>query len=345
MEKERIDTRKLEPAAREQLRKIAIRMHRQGQTQNAISTTLGIRRATITGWINRSQAGNSTNEAKRGRAVGELRTLTPEQEKRIRYDITDRTPDQLKLSFALWTAKAVRDYIKQSFLIDLPIRSVRRYLSRWGFTPQRPLKRAYEQKPEAVQRWLENDYPAIAARAKAEGGEIFWGDETAVSSVEHYPRGYAPKGRTPVRVLSQSKRERINLISAVTNQGTMRFMMYRESMTADVLIRFMQRLIRDAGRKVFLVLDNLRVHHSKKVQAWLEENRDQIEVFFLPSYSPELNPDEFMNCDLKACMNNSEPTRGADHLKRKVVSHLKSIQNQPQRVRSYLKAKSIAYAA
>ena len=159
MEKERIDTRKLEPAAREQLRKIAIRMHRQGQTQNAISITLGIRRATITGWINRSQAGNSTKEAKRGRAVGELRTLTTEQEKRICYDITDRTPDQLKLSFALWTAKAVRDYIKQSFLIDLPIRSVRRYLSRWGFTPQRPLKRAYEQKPEAVQRWLENDYP------------------------------------------------------------------------------------------------------------------------------------------------------------------------------------------
>ena len=157
MGKERIDTRKLEPAAREQLRKIAIRMHRQGQTQNAISTTLGIRRATITGWINRSHAGNSTKEAKRGRAVGELRTLTPEQEKRIRYDITDRTPDQLRLSFALWTAKAVRDYIKQSFLIDLPIRSVRRYLSRWGFTPQRPLKRAYEQKPEAVQQWLEND--------------------------------------------------------------------------------------------------------------------------------------------------------------------------------------------
>ena len=112
---------------------------------------------------------------------------------------------------------------------------------------------------------------------------------TAVSSVEHYPRGYAPKGQTPVLVLSQSKRERINLISAVTNRGAKRFMIYRENMTSEILIRFMQRLIKDAGRKVFLVLDNLRVHYSKVVQAWLEGHRDQIGVFFLPSYSPELN--------------------------------------------------------
>lgn len=345
METERIDTRKLEPAAREQLRKTAIRMHRQGQSQSAIARVLGIRRATVVSWLARYKTGEGTKEAKRGRPMGECRALTPEQEKRIRWDITDRTPDQLKLPFALWTAKAVRDYIKQSFLIDLPVRSVRRYLNRWGFTHQRPLKRAYEQKPEAVKKWLENDYPAIAARAKAEGGEIFWGDEIAVSSVEHYPRGYAPKGKTPVLVLSQSERERINLISAVTNQGTMRFMMYRENMTSEVLIRFMQRLIKDAGRKVFLVLDNLRVHHSKAVQAWLEEHREQIEVFFLPSYSPELNPDEFMNGDLKTRMNNSEPTRGGDHLRKKVISNLKSIQSQPHRVHSYFKAKSIAYAA
>jgi transposase len=342
---ERIDTRKLDPSAREQLRKTAIRMHKRGRSQTSISEELGVRRSTIVAWIGRSGSGAGTKEAKRGRSLGECRRLTVAQEAKLRQDIVDKTPDQMKLSFALWNAKAVRLHIKQCFLIDLPIRSVRRYLNRWGFTPQRPLKRAFEQKPEAVRKWLETDYPMIAARAKAEGAEIYWGDETAVSSVEHYPRGYAPKGKTPVLVLSQSKRERINLISAVTNRGTMRFMLYRETMTAEVLIRFMQRLIKDAGRKIFLILDNLKVHHSKAVTAWLDKNREKIDVFFLPTYSPELNPDEYMNGELKTRMNMSEPARSGDHLRKKVMSHLKSIQSQPRRVRAYFRAAPVSYAA
>lgn len=253
--------------------------------------------------------------------------------------------NQLKLRFVLWNAQAVRTLIQTYFLLKLPVRTVRLYLTRWGFTPQRPLKRAFEQQPEAVQQWLQTDYPAMAARAKAEGAEICWGDETAVSSVEHYPRGYARKGQTPVLVLSQAKRERINLISAITHQGALRFMMYRETLTADVLIQFLGRLIRDSRRKVFLILDNLRVHHSRKVKAWLEDKTDQIELFFLPSYSPELNPDEYLNADLKARMNQAEPVRHGDHLKRKVLSHLRSIQKQPERIRSYFKAENIRYAA
>ena len=346
MEIERIDTRKLEPAAREQLRKSALRMHKRGRSQESIARELGLRRPTISSWVAKAKSGGGTQEGRRGRPLGQGRTLTAEQEERIKKDIVDKTPDQMKLAFALWNANAVRAYIKQSFLIDLPIRSVRRYLNRWGFTPQRPMKRAFEQKPELVKKWLETDYPAIAARAKTEGAEIYWGDETGVSSVEHYPRGYAPKGKTPVLVLSQSKRERVNLISAVNNRGAMRFMVYQETMTFQVLIRFMDRLVKDAGRKVFLILDNLRVHHSKVVQAWLKDHEESIEVFFLPSYSPELNPDEFMNCDLKARLNADAPSRGEKKpLKKKVVSHLKSIQKQPHRVRSYFRAKSIAYAA
>jgi transposase len=345
MDTERIDTRKLEPAAREQLRKSAIRMYSRGQTQKSIAEALGVRRSTITMWMGKARNGYGTQEAKRGRAVGEFRMLTAAQEHRIRKDIVDKTPDQMKLSFALWNAQAVKTYIKQGFLIDLPLRSVRRYLQRCGFTLQWLLKKAFEQNPKALKQWLETDYRAIAARAKREGAEIYWGDEAAVSSVEHNPRGYAPKRKTPVLVLSQSKRERINLISAVTNRGSMRFMLYRENMTAKVLTRFMQRLIKDAKRKEFLVLDNLRVHHSKAVQAWLEAHEEQIEVFFMPSYSPELNPDEFMNGDLKTKMSTSEPTRNGEHLMKKVVSHLRSIQSQPQRVHSYFKAKPVAYAA
>lgn len=345
MDNERIDVRKLEPAAREQLRRSAVRLSKAGLSQRVIAEQLGLRRPTVSGWLERQAAGRGVKEAKRGRAIGQGRTLTVPQEEVVRRSVVDQTPDQLKLPFALWNARAVKALIKQCFLVEMPLRTVRLYLSRWGFTPQRPLKRAFEQKPELVQRWLETEYPAIASRAKAERAEIHWGDETAVSSVEHFARGYAPKGKTPVLVLSQAKRERINLISSVTNRGEMRFMLYHENLTADVLIKFLERLTKDAKRKVFLVLDNLRVHHSRKVQAWLREHVCDIELFFLPSYSPELNPDEYLNADLKARMGVAEPTRNRAQLKGKVISHLRSIQMQPERVASYFLAQPIRYAA
>jgi len=311
----------------------------------AIAEELGLRRATIGGWINKAAAGEGLKEKRRGRALGTGRQLTEAQEERIRRDIVDKTPDQKKLPFALWNARAVQALIKQYFAHEMPIRTVRLYLKRWGFTPQRPLKRALEQKPEAVKQWLETEYPQIVARSKGEDAEIHWGDETAVSSVEHYPRGYAPKGRTPVLVLSQSKRHRTNLISSITNQGTMRFMVYQDTLKAQTLIRFLERLIKDSNRKVFLILDNLRVHHSRKVRQWLERNVERIEVFFLPSYSPELNPDEYLNADLKARMSAGEPAHRAEQMKKKVLSHLRSLQKQPARIRSYFRAEKVRYAA
>ena len=266
METERIDIRKLEPAAREQLRRTVIRLHKRGHKQSVIAQELGLRRPTVSGWSAKVKAGRGLKEAWRGRPLGDGRPLTPAQEERIRQAIVAKTPDQRKLRFALWNAQAARALIKAYFLIDLPVRSVRNDLKRWGFTPPRPLKRAFEQKPQAVRKWLETDYPAMAARAKRAGAAIHWGDEMAVSSVEHYPRGYAPRGKTPVLVLSQAKRERINLISASSNRGAVRFMSSRNTLTAEGLIQFLQRLIREAGRKGFLSLDNLRIHHSRKVR-------------------------------------------------------------------------------
>ena len=322
-------------------------MYKRGRTHTAIAEELGIRRPTVSAWIRAylASGAKALKEASRGRPVGTGRTLTVAQEQQLQREIVDKTPDQLKLRFALWSAQAVRLLIRQNFGIDMPARTVRKYLKRWGFTPQRPMKRAYERDPEAVEQWLKKDFPAIAARAKAEGGEIHWGDETAAASVEHYPRGYAPKGKTPVMVLSQRERHRVNLISAITNQGTVRFMMYRERLTAGVLIRFLQRLINDARRKVFLVLDNLRVHHSRKVREWLEDKGEQIELFFLPSYAPDLNPDEYLNCDLKAQLNAAEPVRSSDQMGKKVLSQLRSLQRQPERIKSYFRNKHIQYAA
>ena len=344
---DRVDTRTLTAEAREALRRTAIRMYKRGRTHTAIAEELGIRRPTVSAWIRayRASGAQALKEARRGRPLGNGRRLTAAQEEQLQREIVDRTPDQLKLRFALWSAQAVRALIHQNFGVDLPVRTVRKYLNRWGFTPQRALKRAYERDPKAVAQWLEQDYPAIAERAKAEDAEIHWGDETAVSSVEHYPRGYAPKGKTPVLVLSQCKRHRVNIISAITNQGTVRFMVYRETLTATVLIRFLKRLIQESGRKVFLVLDNLRVHHSRKVRAWLEDKQDQIELFFLPSYAPDLNPDEYLNCDLKARLNAAEPVRNGGQLKTKVLSHMRALQKTPARVRAYFQHECIKYAA
>ncbi len=270
-----IDLRSLSPESREELRRVAVRRFKAGKRKSEIAKELGIRRSTISHWlVTYEQTGSiSQQEKKRGRPEGDGRSLTPAQEARIKKDIVDSLPDQLKLSFALWSAEAVKQLIKQYFQIKMPIRTVRLYLSRWGFTPQRPVKQAYEQQPKQVKKWLDESYPQIKERAGKEEAEIHWGDEAGISSMEHYPRGYAPKGQTPVITLSQSKRERVNMISSITNQGKVRFMIYEEKFTAQVFMRFMKQLIKSSKKKVFLILDNLRVHHAKMLQAWLKDKR------------------------------------------------------------------------
>ncbi len=199
----------------------------------------------------------------------------------------------------MWTGDSVRELIRQKFEIDMPLQTVGEYLKRWGLTVQRPAKQEMNQKPEQVQAWLNDQYPEIHAEAKAENAEIFWGDETAVQNVANYARGYAPKGHTPV-VRVQAKKMHINMISAISNQGRLHFLLYSDSIDSDKLISFMESLVKTAaGRKVFLILDNLKVHHSKKVSEWVTEHKDQIRLFHLPPYSPEYNPDEYLNNDLK----------------------------------------------
>jgi hypothetical protein len=250
----------------------------------------------------------------------------------------------LKLDYVLWTRKAVMELIGQETGMAMPIRTVGEYLKRWGFTPQKPAKRAYEQNPKAVQRWLDEEYPQIKARAKEEDAEIYWGDETGMRNDSQHERGYAPKGKTPV-VRLNAKRTSANMISAITNQGKVRFRVFEGSMNADILKDFCKRLIKAAGRKVFLVLDNLRVHHAKVFKAWLAEHAEEIEIFYLPSYSPELNPDEYLNCDLKAGVHSGTPARSKPQLKRKVISHMRMLQKTPHRVAKYFEHKIIRYAA
>lgn len=258
--------------------------------------------------------------------------------------LIDKTPDQLKLPFALWTRDAVKLLIKQRFGIEMPIRTVGEYLKRWGFTPQKPVKRAYEQSSQAVQKWLERDYPVIFSRAKQEKAEIHWGDETGIQTGANRVRGFAPKGETPV-IRMVAKKSHVSMISAITNQGKVRFMMYRNAMNSELLIKFMTRLTRDAGRKVFLILDNLRVPHSKNAKKWLEKHKEPIEVFYLSSYSPELNPDEYLNGNLKNKVHSGTPIRNREDLEKKARSFMRTLVKQPAHVRSYFSHPKVAYAA
>jgi transposase len=327
-------------------RRQAVKLRLGGMKLAVVATTVGLSQGTIISAMKSYNAGSwpAVAVGARGRSTGDGRTLTAEQEKTIRKMICDRTPDQLKMPYALWTRSAVGELIRQQFGVKLPVRTVGHYLKRWGFTPQKPIRKAYEQRPAEVKTWLEKDYPAIAARAKAEGAEIHWGDETGLRSDDVRGRGYAPKGRTPV-VQVCSNRESLSLISTVTNQGKVRWMVFGGALNAKILIRFFKRLIQDAQRKVFVILDNLRVHHAKVVREWLSTQREHMEVFYLPSYSPELNPDECLNADLKQAVTTKAPARSKGQLKKVTVGHLRKLSKSPERVKKYFKHDPVRYAA
>ena len=343
---EKIDTRKLKPEVQQQLRNQAIRLRKAGRPYAEISEITGLHHTNICKLWKAYQRGGqkAVRQKRRGRRRGHCRTLSEDQEKQLQKMVRDKCPDQLKLPFALWTRIAVQQLIEQLWSIHMPIRTVGEYLKRWGFTPQKPLKKAYEQNPKLVRKWLDEHYPAIAARAKAQEAEIHWGDETGLLNNSYYGRSYAPAGKTPAVELP-AKKERVSMISSITNQGKVRFMLYQDAMNARTLIKFMRRLVDDTDRKVFLILDNLRAHHSRAVKKWLEENRDKIEVFFLPSYSPELNPDEYLNRDLKLGVHSGKPPRTKEQLKNKSISHLRMLQKKPARVKKYFKHPKIRYAA
>ena len=341
-----IDARTLNQQTQYELRKQVVRLREKGLSNQAISEIVGLSKSHVSTIGKKYERGglDAIKPGLRGRRHGAQRELTAEQEVGIQKLLVDKTPDQLKLSFALWTREAVRLAIKQIYGQDLPLRTISDYLKRWGFTPQKPTKRAYEQNPKLVAQWHETVYPEIQALAKQEKAEIHWGDETGIQNNAYNAKGFAPKGKTPVVRINATK-SRVNMISSITNRGKVRFMLYKENMTSQVLIRFMSRLVKGADRKVFLILDNLRVHHSKLVKAWLEEHEEEIAVFYLPSYSPELNPDEYLNGDLKHCIRSGLPARTVKALTKKTRSFMRKLQNRPKHVSNYFKHPKIAYAA
>ena len=343
---EKIDLRKASTAEKEAIRIRAMMMHKQKVKQNEIAFLLGVHKNSIYQWVKifKEQGKKGLKEVKKGRKKGDGKLLSNEQEKEVQKMIVDKMPDQLKLPYALWTRKAIVDLIKRTYNIKIAIRTMGDYLNQWGFTPQKPKKKAYEQNDKAVKEWLQNEYPSIVKKAKAENAEIHWGDETGIRNTSQYGRSYAPKGKTPVRK-TMAKRISLNMVSTVTNQGKVRFMTYEGTMNAQRFIVFLKRLIKGSTRKIYLILDNLKVHHSKIVKAWAEKNTDEIKLLYLPSYSPEINPDEYLNNDLKSGIGLKPTPKNHKQMKSNVKSHMIFLQKNPKRVARFFHHKSIKYAA
>ncbi len=346
---ETLNIKSLDASQRYCLKQLCALKYAQGESQAEIVRSLRIARSTINRWVMALEdAGGDVEklrEKRRGTRPGTTGKLNEEQKQQVSNILIEKTPDQLKFNFALWSSKAIAQYLRTTYKMEIADRTVRAYMKSWGFTPQRPIRRAYEQNPTLVKEWKEKTYPQIVQRAKAENGEIHWGDETCVRAHAQRPRGYAPCGKTPVASMVVNMGVKVSMISTVTNTGKLRFMFIKGSMNAEIFIEFMQRLIDESDKKIFLIVDNLKVHHAKMLKPWLEKNETKIELHYLPSYSPELNPDEYLNNDLKQGMNQKAPARTKEQLTDDVRTHLENRQAQPDVVKSFFNNKYVTYAS
>ncbi|MDD5640752.1 MAG: IS630 family transposase [Syntrophales bacterium] len=341
---EKIDARSISPSAQEHLRRMAVKAVMEGTKQKEVAKMLGVTRHTICRWVRayRNQGQEALKAKKKGRPLGGK--LLPWQAAQIAKTVIDHYPEQLKLPFYLWTREAVALLIKRRFGIQLSVWTVGRYLKRWGFTPQKPARRAWEQNPEQVRQWLEKEYPSIRRQAQKEKAQIYWGDEMGLRSDHAVGRSYGLKGQTPV-ILATGQRFSCNMISAITNQGRLNFMVFKERFTAKVFLEFLRRLLRQNDRRLYLIIDRHPVHRSHKVKNWVEENEERIRLIFLPSYSPEINPDELLNQDVKSNALGRQRPGDQTELMGKVRSYLWSRQLKPDIVANYFQGKHVQYAA
>jgi transposase len=282
---------------------------------------------------------------KMGRPVGSNEILTSEQEAEIQRTLLATTPDTHGYRGFLWDNKLIKRLTKDILGVEICRTTLDDYLKRWNFTPQRPVIYNRQQNEAAVEKWINEEFPEIRQRAKKEGGEIFWGDETGVQNECNYACGYAPRGRTPMTKVSHNNKYRVNLISAVSNVGKLRFSLYEDNMTQQKLKIFCTRLIKTVRHKVFLILDNLKVHHGKLFKKWVADNRDKIEVFYLPSYSPERNPDEYFNGALKREIEKYGDCKSKKEFFENARRAAYTIQNNNQKVANLFQAKKITYAS
>ena len=337
------DTRNLTQIEQDVIREKAVLMVKSGISQTETARLLGVSRQSVNVWYNKYLESGKKSLKSKKRGNPQEPKLKGYQAAAIVNIIKDKHPEQLKLPFILWTREAIQKLIKNKFNIDVSLKTVGRYLASWGFTPQKPYKKAQQQNPKLVEEWLKNEYPKIKEKAKEEKASIFWGDETGLRSTHSAGRSYSIKGKTP-EVKVSAKRFSLNIVSAITNSGKLYFKTYTGKFSSKVFIEFINRLIKQVKRKIFLIVDNLSVHKSKMVKKWINGHKRKIELFFLPPYSPDINPDELLNQDLKTNIYKSKRPVDRNELKSIVIGKLKNFQKNSQKIQNYFNAEKVSYA-
>ena len=340
------DARHLSDESLQVLRMRALRGLELGYSELELADLLGVRNETISRWWTAYQAEGlpSLPGGRTGRPLGSGRSLSEQQAERIKGCIDNHSPQQLGIPHALWTRRAVGELILQEFGIDLAERTVGAYLRRWGYTSKKPARHARKQDLDEVQQWLEETYPAIEEQAEREDAEILWTDEVGVAADHHPGYGYAREGERATMEVP-GPHIRVNQISAISNEGTVRFMTYKGMLNAAVFLLFLQKLVEGASRKILLIADRLQAHKTPEVLAWLEAHQDRIEVFYLPPYSPELNPVEYLNNDMKGAVNESGLPENTGALHTRILGFMNELASVPKHVISYFLHPWVQYAA
>lgn len=337
-----IDGRTLSHEALEAVRQIAVRrVVEGGEKPSRVIESFGLCRTTIYKWL--------AEYKKRGKAAllstkgtGRPPELTPRQKKCIREWICGKTPSQYGFDFGLWTRQAVQYMIRERFKKDVSLATVGRVLAELQITPQKPLRRAYERDPVAIERWKSEEFPRLSRRAKRRGADIFFLDEAGIRSDAPLQRTWAPRGETPV-VPTSGRRQSINAISAVNLKGAFWYDVYDGRLNATRFIEFLRAFLRTRRRPVFLVVDGHPAHRAAIVAAFTQRSAGRLELHFLPGYAPDLNPDEFVWNDLRQRGVSKKPLFKNESLKNRVVKDLTAIKKDRDRVRSYFRAKSVDY--
>jgi transposase len=339
------DARQLSDEVLEALRFRALHGCELGYTQSDMADLLGVARETVCRWWSAYTSGGveALPHERTGRPEGSGR-LSDEQARHLQTLLDANSPEDLGFAAPLWSRRAVRDLIQKEFGIALAVRTVGDYLERWGYTAKKPGRHSKNQDPEEVREWLEETYPAIEKRAGEEGADIYWCDETGRQADQQPGYGYAPKGE-PATMEVPDSHIRCNQISAISNEGSVRFMTYTQTMTAALFIVFLTRLVRGARRKIFLIVDRLKAHDAAAVDEWVAKHTDQIELFYLPRYSPELNPDEYLNNDLKGGVNAAGLPENKAGLRSRIQAFMHRLHHLPEHVRNFFQHPAVQYAA
>lgn len=337
------DCRKLTHRELTELRTRGIKAVQNGESPEVVANVLGINRTTIYDWLALYRGGgwDALKAEKRG---GRKPKLNGKMLKWIYATVTMGDPLQFKFAFALWTRQMIASLIEKEFGIKLSKTSVGRLLDQLGITAQRPLWRAYQQNPQAVDKWLEEEFPSIKRQAARCKGEIWFGDEAGIRSDYHSGTTWAPRGKTPV-VRTTGARFGFNMISAVSPKGMLRFMVVEGTVGADQFIEFIRRLVHGTKRNVFLIVDGHPTHKAKKVRSYIDSLNGQVSLHTLPGYSPELNPDEWVWRNLKSGVMGKLQHLNKETMKAEAISHLRRLQRQPEIIKSFFHSETTHYAA